>query len=154
MSDRVQTSSLPREYVTFHVGDLLVGIDVQIVQEINRLQCGVTPVPRAPEHIRGVLHLRGEVVTVLDLRRLLGLPPSELTRHSRNVVVDHDGERFALVVDRIADVESCSPDQIEQPPGNVRGVDERCFIGVLQVERGIVALLDIATLIGSQGVGV
>ena len=68
-------SELMIQLVTFNVGDCILGVEIEHVQEINH-QLDLTPVPGAPDSIRGVINLRGDVVTVLDLHRLLGLPPA------------------------------------------------------------------------------
>ena len=119
----VATSS-ELQFSTFYVGDLLMGIDIQQVQEINR-QVEMTGVPHAPEHVRGVVNLRGEVVTVLDLQIILGLGSTSVTGRSRNVIVDLNGEKTGLLVDRIADVVIAQSSEIESPPANVSGIDGR-----------------------------
>src|SRR5271157_3269765 len=91
------------ELATFFVADLLLGIPIRKVEEISRYS-SVTPVPGASESVCGVISLRGEVVTVLDLRTVLGLGKTEPTRQTRNVIVQAGGERIGLLVDRVADV--------------------------------------------------
>ncbi|MBX3424639.1 MAG: purine-binding chemotaxis protein CheW [Pirellulales bacterium] len=130
------------QFATFYVGDILLGIDIRYVQEINR-QLAVTRVPHAPPEVRGVINLRGDVATVIDLRRVLDLPPAELTRDSRNLIVNFDGESIGLLVDRISDILTISEDQIEPPPANVSGLDGRLLAGVHTMKSSIVVLLDI-----------
>ena len=60
------------QFTTFYVGDILLGVDIQQVQEINR-QLSVTDVPHSKDYVRGVINLRGDVATVIDLRTILGL---------------------------------------------------------------------------------
>lgn len=127
---------------TFYLGNQLMGVDIQQVQEINR-HATVAAVPHAPECVQGVINLRGEVVTVLDLRRVLGLEPVEITKETRNVIVNVEGEKLGLLVDRIADVVSTRPDQIEAPPANIRGVDGRFFRGVCKLESELLVILDV-----------
>ncbi|MBX3434997.1 MAG: purine-binding chemotaxis protein CheW [Pirellulales bacterium] len=130
------------QFATFYVGDILLGIDIRYVQEINR-QLAVTRVPHAPPEVRGVINLRGDVATVIDLRRVLDLPPAELTRDSRNLIVNFDGESIGLLVDRISDILTIGEDQIEPPPANVSGLDGRLLAGVHTMKSSIVVLLDI-----------
>jgi len=131
-----------RQYTTFYVGDLLLGIDIRQVQEINR-QLDVTDVPQAPNSVRGVINLRGEVTTVIDLRTILGLEQSEVTRSSRNLIVNSQGESVGLLVDRISDILSLSTDQINPAPSNIRGIQGKYFSGVHTLESEILVLLNV-----------
>jgi len=106
---------------TFHVGKYLFGVDVSLVQEVVRLQ-QITPVPLAVPEIAGLINLRGEVLTAIDLRSRLGLPPAEGGREPVNVVVRVDDEPVSLLVDEIGGVLEVSQVPFEQTPSTV---DER-----------------------------
>jgi purine-binding chemotaxis protein CheW len=111
---------------TFHVGKYLFGVDVSLVQEVVRLQ-QMTPVPLAPPEIAGLINLRGEVLTAVDMRVRLGLSPAELgtddpAREPVNVVVRMDDEPVSLLVDEIGGVLEVSQVPFEQTPSTV---DER-----------------------------
>lgn len=103
---------------TFHVGKYLFGVDVALVQEVVRLQ-QITPVPLAPPEIAGLINLRGEVLTAIDLRARLGLPPAEGDREPVNVVVRVDDEPVSLLVDEIGGVLEVSQVPFEQTPSTV-----------------------------------
>jgi len=103
---------------TFHVGKYLFGVDVSLVQEVVRLQ-QITPVPLASPEIAGLINLRGEVLTAIDLRARLGLPPAETTREPVNVVVRVDDEPVSLLVDEIGGVLEVSQVPFEQTPSTV-----------------------------------
>jgi purine-binding chemotaxis protein CheW len=130
------------EFVTFYVGDLLIGVDIHNVEEINR-QVDVTPVPQSPHHVRGVINLRGEVVTVVDLRKVLDMGDADINQHSRTVVVNSGNEEIGLLVDRIADVVRVRANQMDMPPANVSGVDGRFFKGVYKLEKTLLIILDV-----------
>lgn len=137
-----------QEFITFYLGDLLLGIDIHQVQEINR-NLDMTPVPHAPQAVRGVINLRGEVVMVVDLREVLGLPTAPLTRSNRNVIVKNGGEQIGLLVDRVADVVRASGEELDPMPGNLRGVDQQFFRSVYKMESGLLVILDVdVTLAG------
>jgi purine-binding chemotaxis protein CheW len=136
------TSKGETDYVTMYVGDMLLGIDIAVADEINR-HVDVTPVPHAPKFVRGVLNLRGEVVTVVDLRMILGLPPTEGSSGARTVIVRSEGEQIGLRVDRVADVVRAKSDQIAAVPPNLNGVDGRFFKGVFQLASELLVVLDI-----------
>jgi len=103
---------------TFHVGRYLFGVDVALVQEIVRLQT-ITPVPLSPPEIAGLINLRGEVLTAIDLRARLGLPRSESERDPINVVVRVDDEPVSLLVDEIGGVQEVSQVPFEATPATV-----------------------------------
>jgi purine-binding chemotaxis protein CheW len=130
------------QFATFYVGHMLLGVDIRVVQEINR-QSEITQVPHAPEYVRGVINLRGEVATVVDLRTILGLPKSSSSQQTRNLIVHHQGEAIGLLVDRISDILTLREDEISPPPTNVDGVDGRLMSGVCTLDTDIVVLLDI-----------
>jgi purine-binding chemotaxis protein CheW len=130
------------QFATFYVGHMLLGVDIRIVQEINR-QSEITQVPHAPEYVRGVINLRGDVATVVDLRKILGLPDRRMDRETRNLIVHHRGEAIGLLVDRISDILTINDDEIKPPPTNVEGVDGRLMSGVCTLQSEIVVLLDI-----------
>jgi purine-binding chemotaxis protein CheW len=136
------TSKGETDYVTMYVGDMLLGIDIAVADEINR-HVDVTPVPHAPKFVRGVLNLRGEVVTVVDLRMILGLPPTEGSSGARTVIVRSEGEQIGLRVDRVADVVRAKSDQIAAVPPNLNGLDGRFFKGVFQLASELLVVLDI-----------
>jgi purine-binding chemotaxis protein CheW len=110
---------------TFGVGKYLFGVDVSLVQEVVRLQ-QMTPVPLAAPEIAGLINLRGEVLTAIDLRARLGLPPRDADfpdgREPVNVVVRVDDEPVSLLVDEIGGVLEVSQVPFEQTPSTV---DER-----------------------------
>jgi len=106
---------------TFHVGKYLFGVDVSLVQEVVRLQ-QMTPVPLAVPEITGLINLRGEVLTAIDLRARLGLPPADNGREPVNIVIRVDDEPVSLLVDEIGGVLEVSQVPFEQTPATV---DER-----------------------------
>ncbi len=144
-----RTSTEVQQFATFYVGQLLLGVDINIVQEINR-QLQVTPVPGAPAHVRGVINLRGEVATVIDLRTVLGMAPAEETRDTRNLIIHSQAETIGLYVDRISDILTISDDDISPAPSNVNGVDGRFILGVHTMDSDIVVLLDVEKVLAQQ----
>ena len=140
------------EFVTFYVGNLLIGVDILHVEEINR-QVKITPVPHAPEQVRGVINLRGEVVTVVDLRKVLGMQNTQIDEQSRTVVVNSGNEVIGLLVDSIADVVRFQADEIDPPPANVNGVDNRFFQGVHKLDHALLIVLNVEEAVAVNVVG-
>jgi len=137
------------QLATFYVGDILLGVDIRQVQEINR-QLSVTDVPHSPDYVRGVINLRGDVATVLDLRTILGLPRADVTRESRNLIVQSQGESIGFLVDRISDILTVSSDQINSPPSNVDGMDGALFKGVYTLETELLIILDVDAALAGE----
>ena len=130
------------QVATFYVENLLLALDIDLVQEINR-HLEITEVPHAPPAVRGVINLRGDVVTVVDMRTILGLQRSDITAECRNVVIHSGGELIGLMVDRIADILSIPPSEIDAPPANIDGVESRFFRGVHTMDNSIAVILDV-----------
>lgn len=138
---------------TFRIDDQLMGVDIQQVQEINRV-VDTTPVPQAPEFVHGVINLRGDVVTVVDLRAVLGLERIQPGPYTRNVIVDCAGEKTGFLVDRVTDVVAVAPDSVELPPANVGGVDGRFFRFVCKLESELLLVLNVEQITATDiGVG-
>lgn len=136
-----KTSSM-LELATFYVGEAQCGIDILKIQEINK-QTEVTGVPQAPDYVVGVLNLRGRIVTVIDLGLKTGLSPITRDKDNRNIIVDSMGEHIGLLVDRISDVMSADPADVEPPPANLGGIQGSFFEGVVKTEAGLIGVLDI-----------
>ncbi len=130
------------ELATFYVGDALCGMDILKVQEINKLM-EMTMVPQAPDYVTGILNLRGQIVTIIDLGQKLGLGNAEISSESRNIIVNTPGEHVGLLVSRISDVVMADPDKIEPPPANMRGIQGDFFTGVYKTENRLIGILDI-----------
>lgn len=107
--------AVPVQFCSFHVGDLFLGVELLRVQEVNRLQ-DVTAVPLAPAVVSGLINLRGQIVTALDLRRRLGLPPRENGMPPMSVVMRGEQGIRSFLVDRVGDVVEADPDDFEPPP--------------------------------------
>jgi purine-binding chemotaxis protein CheW len=134
------------QMVAFNVGPMHLALSIQHIQEINR-NLDVVPVPHAAPTVRGLLNLRGKIVSVMDLHAILKMPPQPPTRESRNIIVSSQGEAIGLCVDRVLDTLSVTADQIEPPPSNVQGIDGGFFEGVLSLEEDVIAVIDLEQLL-------
>ena len=135
-----------RELALFQVGDILFGLDTLYVQEINH-NIGITPVHRAPDYVRGVINLRGEIVTVIDLHQKFEMGLGEIHEDTQVVVVRYEGEYIALLVDNIYDVVIADQSDISPPPSNVDGISGAFFNGVYRMEKNLVVVLDLDELL-------
>ena len=116
---------------------------VRDVAEIGRIP-GITRVPNVPEFVRGITNLRGEVVTVINLRTILDLPPQEITSHTRLMIVQSEAEAIGVLVDRVSDVATVQRADEEALPANLGGIDSRFFSGMYRIGADLLVVLDIA----------
>lgn len=135
-------------YCTFWVGEQHYGIEISSVREVLKTQ-RTTPVPTASPIIGGLINLRGEIVTAIDLRTRLALPPRE-GGTPMSVVVSLDGEVVSLVVDSVGDVVDLSPTAIQPTPATVHPQISELMIGVFRQPDGLVQILDAKRLIPSD----
>lgn len=149
--DDKQAGGKTVELATFYVGDSLCGMDILKVQEINKL-LEMTEVPLAPEYVKGILNLRGQIVTVIDLGSKLKLSDTETNGETRNIIVNSNGEYIGLLVDRIGDVERTDEDNIEPPPANIGGVQGRYFEGVFKKENSLIGILNIEEILKDDNI--
>ena len=141
------TQSLAAQELTiFQVADISCGLNTADVQEINK-HIDITKAFGAPDYVRGIINLRGEIVTVIDLRQKFGIEAEEISENMRVVIVENQGENIGLLVDRIDDIVTADPNLIEPPPSNVSGVTGEYFTGVLKTDDALITILDIEHLL-------
>lgn len=128
-----------KQFVTFTIDDDLLGIDVLMVREINRV-LDITPVPKAPAYVRGLVNLRGQTVTVFDLGIRLGLPLRKISEESHNVVLKNDP--VGLLVDSIGNIVRCNELEVEPPPANVSNIEGRFIEGVVKLNHELLVILN------------
>lgn len=138
--------SLAGKYLTFHLGDEEYGIGILRVREIIGLM-DVTPVPRSPKHIRGVINLRGRIIPVLDLRTKFEMDPFEPTEESCIIVLDVNVEgvvsHMGVLVDGVCEVLDIGSDEIDPPPPMGTDVDNRFLLGIAKSKGTVRILLDV-----------
>ncbi len=139
-----------RQLCTFSIDQHLFGIDVLDVQEIIRQQ-ETTRVPLASPMIHGLINLRGQIVTVIDLRQRLGLPPRANSAPPINVVVRSDDGATSLLVDEIGDMLNVEAESFETPPETVRGPVRDLMSGVCKLDGRLLLVLDTAKTVDLGG---
>ncbi|HEY0648016.1 chemotaxis protein CheW [Phenylobacterium sp.] len=128
------------EVVSVSIGSSLFAIDIMSVREI-RGWTPSTPLPHAPDYVRGMINLRGAVLPVVDLGALLGFGVSKLGASSVVVVVQIDGRQVGLVVDAVCDIIGLAAEELHPPPEvGSRGVRD-CIRGLFSTDDGIICLL-------------
>ena len=133
----------PAQFCTFYLDRLLFGVQLKDVQEVIR-EIQATAVPLAPEVVTGLMNLRGQVVTAIDLRRKLELGPRPAGASAMNVVVRSDDGAVSLLVDEIGDVVEVEESTFETPPETLRGNVRSMILGVHKLQERLLHVLDTA----------
>lgn len=146
-----------RQFITFYLGDDLFGVDILVVREINR-NLDITRIERSPDYVRGMLNLRGQIVTVLDLGTRLGLERRPLMNTSSCIVLkttqelERNGapqelvssttsEVVGLFVDKIGDVVSVDVNNIDPPAVHRSGLAKAYMEGVVKLQKSLLVTL-------------
>ena len=133
-------STLESQYCTFRVGQMFFGLEVEQVQEVIRFQ-SMTRVPLAPAEVHGLINLRGQIVTAIDMRTRMGLPHLD-DELPMNVILTGDYGAVSLLVDEIGDVIEVEDELFEHPP-NTLGRDVRELVrGVYKLDGQQLLILD------------
>lgn len=133
-------------YLTIRLDNQLLGLAVVHVRDVLTPR-PITRVPLAPPEVRGVLNLRGRVVTVIDLRGRLGLPPRAPEDKYMFVVVEVRGELYSLEADRVGEVMHVPPAQTERPPANLDDHWKGFATGICTLEQELLVLVDVLKLL-------
>jgi len=138
-------ADLRRQFCTFFLDDRFFGVDVEKVQEVIRYQV-ITPVPLAPPVVRGLINLRGQIVTAVDLRRLLQVENTLDDRLPINIVFQTWQGIFSLLVDRIGDVLEVDQACFEHPPDTLEGIARELIQGAYKLQGRLLLLLNVEKL--------
>jgi len=146
-SDVNKTES--RQLVTFQLGEELYGVNIMDVKEIVRVQA-IRPIPNAPTYVEGIFNLRSEIIPIINLhkrfhlRKLFTSEEDELL--SGFIILDIDGMKLGIIIDRISRVVTVEKAEIQPPPQMFSGIGAEYIEGVVRQEEGYLILLDIRNL--------
>jgi purine-binding chemotaxis protein CheW len=146
MDRTAQATSEEQVYVTLTVGGQLCGIPVLGVRDILAEQ-PITRIPLAPPDIAGSLNLRGRIVTAIDLRRRLNLPPPEPGQKRMSVVAEQGGELYALLVDQVSEVMSLDTALFERNPPTLERNWALFSDGIYRLDGRLLVILDVGRLL-------
>jgi purine-binding chemotaxis protein CheW len=134
------------KYLTFTLANEDYGIGILKIKEIMGMM-PITPVPRTPAFVKGVINLRGKVIPVLDLRLRFGMEETDYAERTCIVVVEVEGKSgrvmIGLVVDSVSEVLNIKADEIEDTPAFGTNLDMDYILGLAKMEKGVKILLDI-----------
>jgi purine-binding chemotaxis protein CheW len=132
-----------KQFCTFYIDQILFGVEVTDVQEVLRYQ-DITEVPLADSSIHGLINLRGQIITAVDLRNRMKLPPRQDDQQPMNVVIRTNGEVISFLVDSIGDVLEVEDEVFEHSPGTVDAATRELIKGVYKLEGRLLMVLDAA----------
>jgi purine-binding chemotaxis protein CheW len=153
-----------KQFATFYIRENLFGVDIRLIREINR-NIDITPVDGAPDFVRGLLNLRGQIVTVIDVGVRMGLRAMEDRKDNcRSIVLKTSDELsgkydesqvventsrdlVALYVDGIGDMVTLDEKEIEPPPANIGELEGKYIHGIARTEKDFLIVLKMSELL-------
>jgi len=129
-------------YCTFFIAEQFYGIPVQDVQEVLQAQL-MTRAPLAPPAVAGLMNLRGQIVTAIDVRCVMRVREDAIDSERMNLVIRHEGAEVSLLVDRIGDVVTVDENTIESPPETLQGVAREFVRGICPMDGQLLLLVDV-----------
>ncbi|MBF0105600.1 MAG: purine-binding chemotaxis protein CheW [Deltaproteobacteria bacterium] len=135
------------QLVVFILGNEEFALDIAQVKEIIRIP-NITPMPKAPDFIEGIINLRGQIIAVMDPAKRFGLPPTQKNDKSRIVVVDINNKNFGLIVDAVPEVLRLARSNIDPAPDVIASKIHAEFIrGVGKLKNRLIVLLDVSKIL-------
>ncbi len=137
------------QLVTFQLGEELYGIDIMDVKEIVRVQ-DIRSIPNAPSYVEGIFNLRSEIIPIINLHRRFHLKKPLLGEDdemlSGFIIIDLDGMKLGVIIDKVARVVTVELDKIQPPPQMLTGIGAEYIQGVVHQDHGYLIILDIRKL--------
>jgi purine-binding chemotaxis protein CheW len=153
MSEAYESGEATEGFVTVVTGGQLFGLRLERVRDVF-VPRGLSPVPLAPPEIAGLLNLRGRIVTAIDLRRRLGLPPRSDGGTPVAVGIEERGELYGLMVDRVGDVMRLRASTYDANPVNLDQRWAKLCAGVHRLDHGLMVVLDVDKILDLSQFGV
>lgn len=144
-----ETSRKEIQLACFQVGDQMYALDILRIKEVIRPQ-KLTPVPKAPAFIEGVINLRGVVIPVVDLRRRFDQPVGEAGQKNRTIVSVLSGKIIGLMVDEVAEVRNFTRQEIQPAPRFLKGKETDYFLGVCQRDDDLVMIVNLEKILSTD----
>jgi purine-binding chemotaxis protein CheW len=137
------------QLVTFQLGEELYGINIMDVKEIVRVQA-IRAIPNAPVYVEGIFNLRSEIIPVINLHKRFHLKMTLTSEEdellSGFIIIDIDGMKLGVIIDRVSRVVTIEKDDIQPPPQMLSGIGAEYIQGVIRQDQGYLIILDIRDL--------
>ncbi len=151
-----EEESSEKRLITFRMNDELIGVDITNVVKIT-MDMDITPVPKTKDYILGVMNLRGNIIPVVTLKKMLGLPEGENPTRNTIIVVETEFGNVGLLVDKVEGALNVNPEDVQPPPMNSIGIDPEFIEGVVMVdkedgERELLTILNIKKIFRADNI--
>ncbi|MDR0472653.1 MAG: chemotaxis protein CheW [Treponema sp.] len=137
------------QLVTFQLGDELYGINIMDVKEIVRIH-NIRAIPNAPTYVEGIFNLRSEIIPIINLHKRFHLKKTLISEEdellSGFIILDIEGMKLGVIIDRVSRVVTIEKEEIQPPPQMVSGIGAEYIHGVVRQEKGYLIILDIRVL--------
>ncbi len=138
-----------QEYITVMIANQLFGLPILEVQDVFMPEA-ITEVPLASQDVAGVLNLRGRIVTAIDMRKRLGLPPLEEDKSRMAVGIESNGESYGLIIDKVGEVHRLAEDTFESNPANLDPRWVAISAGVHRLEGSLMVVVDVEKVLAQD----
>lgn len=145
-----QMSSEREDFVTVYIGHQLFGIPVHLIHDVFTPD-SITHVPLSGPEIGGVLNLRGRIVTAIDVRRRLGMPPRDQSAKCMAVGIEKNGESYGLIIDKVGEVLSLAKTEYERNPANMDRSWRDISKGIYRLEGELLVIFDVDLVLDIDG---
>ncbi len=142
-----------QEYITVMIADQLFGLPILEVQDVFMPEA-ITEVPLASQDVAGVLNLRGRIVTAIDMRKRLGLPPLEDGKARMAVGIESNGESYGLIIDTVGEVHRLSHETFEANPANLDPRWAAISAGVHRLDGSLMVVVDVEKVLAQEETGI
>ena len=147
---RMQKQEEEIQLVVFKLGEEELGVNIHQVREIVRL-VPITPIPRAPEFIEGVVNLRGQVLAVMDLAKRLDIPSKPRSEKTRIVVVELEDNAVGMIVDEVSEVLRIPTSKVEKTPQLIESeISQRYITGVGKLKDRLLILINLVAILSVE----
>jgi purine-binding chemotaxis protein CheW len=140
---------MENQVVVFELGSENYGVSIASVESIIKVQA-ITRIPHSRDFVAGVTNLRGKVLPVVDLRKRFGLPPQELDKNSRIIIISVNRMEVGMIVDGVSEVLTIQDSNVEPTPPITVTVDSSFITGIAKVEQRLVILLDLGKILSAS----
>ena len=138
-----------RQYVKFSVGNEEFGVDINLVREISKIQ-DMLKVPNTPPFIEGLLNLRGQVLTIFNLRKRLGMEDQAFDENSKIIIVWYNDIQIGFTVDKVSEIIKVEEANVEATPPSITGIDKRFLSGVIKSGEHLLLALDLTKVLSTD----
>jgi len=149
MNNDDQQKKILLQFVTFNIDTEEYGVEILQVQEVIRLP-ELTKLPNAPQFIKGVIDLRGDIIPIVDLREKFNLSVNYYNETTRVIIVEFNDKKIGIIVDYVSQVVRIPETNIIPPPPTIVGIESKMILGVAKLESRLIILLKIDEIFSTE----